>query len=76
MMKYQPLTPRDPAIAAEIKAIRHSCGMSLREFALAIGLTGKNANTTIWKYEHYERTPSQITLAVIRRLAPVVKTGK
>lgn len=52
----------------EIKSLRKKLGLSHREFAKAVRLTGKNSFITVYKWESGDRHPSQQSLALMKEL--------
>jgi DNA-binding transcriptional regulator YiaG len=54
---------------SKIRSIRKALGLSVNEFAEALGFNGPNRNVTVYRWECGLRTPSQQTMLLIRQLA-------
>lgn len=55
-------------IPSEIRTLRKSLGLSVKDFATAIGFDGPNRGVTIYRYETGQRSPSPQVEILMRML--------
>lgn len=52
----------------EIRTLRKSLGLSVKQFAAALGFTGKHASVTVYRWETGARKPSIQTVKLMELL--------
>jgi DNA-binding transcriptional regulator YiaG len=58
---------------SQIKSLRKRLGLSVYDFATALGFSKANARTLVWRWEHGERVPSPQTVMIMKLLEERVK---
>lgn len=53
---------------AAIRTARKRLKMSYRDFAHALGFTGKQSHISVWRWEAGKRVPSEQTIRLIKML--------
>ena len=53
---------------SQIRRLRKSLGMSVREFAAALGYSPRNGHVSVYRLENGDRKPSAQTLLLMKQL--------
>jgi DNA-binding transcriptional regulator YiaG len=54
---------------SQIRRIRKSLGMSVREFAAALGYSPRNGHVSVYRLENGDRRPSEQAIMLMKQLA-------
>ena len=62
------ITETDRMTPSQIRGLRKSLGMSVREFAAALGYSPRNGHVSVYRLENGDRRPSQQTIMLMQQM--------